>query len=166
MNRNITFLFFLFLLVQVLISHLFQTGPWCVLTLLPAMVLCLPTQWSTLRLMLVAFVSGLAVDFLADGLIGLNAFSLVPVALVRRFLLVHLFNEELVLRGETLSWRKWGLPRILGCVLICTALFLLLYVTVDAAGERAFLPCLATFASSLGVDLLLSVPVLLSFLEK
>ena len=166
MNRNTSFLFFLFLLVQVLISHLFQTGPWCVLTLLPAMVLCLPTEWSPLRLMLVAFVSGIAVDFLADGLLGLNAFSLVPVALFRRFLLVRFFNEELVLRGETLSWRKWGLPRILGCVLICTALFLFLYVTVDAAGERAFLPCLATFASSLAADLLLSVPVLLAFLEK
>ena len=166
MNRNSSFLFFLFLLVQVLISHLFQTGPWCVLTLLPVMVLCLPTEWSPLRLMLVAFVSGLAVDFFADGIIGLNAFSLVPVALVRRFLLVRFFNEELVLRGEKLSWRKWGLPRILGCVLICTALFLLLYVMVDAAGERAFLPCLATFASSLAADLLLSVPVLLAFLEK
>lgn len=166
MSRNGSFLFFLLLLAQVLISHLFQTGPWCVLTLLPAMMLCLPTQWSTLRLMLVAFISGLAVDFLADGLIGLNAFSLVPVALVRRFLLVRFFNEELVLRGETLSWRKWGTLRILGCVLLCTALFLILYVSVDAAGERAFLPCLSTFVSSLAADLVLSVPVLLAFLEK
>ena len=152
MNRNIPFLFLLFLLGQVLISHLFQTGPWCVLTLLPVLILCLPTGRSTLHLMLVAFVSGLAVDFLADGLIGLNAFSLVPV--------------ELVLRGETLSWRKGGLLRILGCVLLCTALFLLLYVAVDAAGQRAFLPCLSTFALSLAADLLLSVPVLLAFLEK
>ena len=166
MNRSIPFLFFLLLLAQVLISYLFQTGPWCVLTLLPAMIFCLPTDRSALHLMLVAFVSGLAVDFFADGILGLNAFSLVPVALVRRFLLVRLFNEELVTRGESISWRKWGLARIFGCALICTALFLLLYVTVDAAGERAFLPCLATFASSLGVDLLLSVPVLLSFLEK
>ena len=166
MNRNASFIFFLLLLGQVLIRHLFLTGPWCVLTLLPTMILCLPTQWSTLRLMFVAFLSGLAVDFFADGLIGLNAFSLVPVALARRLMLVRFFNEELVLRGETLSWRKWGLPRILGCVLLCTALFLILYVSVDAAGERAFLPCLSTFASSLAADMLLSVPVLLAFLEK
>ena len=166
MSRNTPFLFILFLLGQVLISHLFQTGPWCVLTLLPVLVFCLPTSRSTLHLMLIAFVSGLAVDFLADGLVGLNAFSLVPVALVRRFMLVRFFNEELVLRGETLSWRKGGLLRILGCVLLCTALFLLLYVAVDAAGQRAFLSCLSTFAISLAADLLLSVPVLLAFLEK
>ena len=89
-----------------------------------------------------------------------------PVALVRRFLLVRLFNEELVTRGESISWRKWGLVRILGCVLILTALFLLLYVAVDAAGERSFWACLSTFACSLPLDLLLSVPVLLAFLEK
>ena len=166
MNRSVSFLFFLMVLAQVLISYLFQTGPWCVLTLLPAMIFCLPTDRSTLRLMLVAFVSGLAVDFFADGILGLNAFSLVPVALVRRFLLVRLFNEELVTRGESISWRKWGLVRILGCVLILTALFLLLYVAVDAAGERSFWACLSTFACSLPLDLLLSVPVLLAFLEK
>ncbi len=166
MNRSVSFLFFLMVLAQVLISYLFQTGPWCVLTLLPAMIFCLPTDRSTLRLMLVAFVSGLAVDFFADGILGLNAFSLVPVALVRRFLLVRLFNEELVTRGESISWRKWGLVRIFGCVLILTALFLLLYVAVDAAGERSFWACLSTFACSLPLDLLLSVPVLLAFLEK
>ncbi|MBO7510797.1 MAG: hypothetical protein J6T35_06385 [Bacteroidales bacterium] len=166
MNRNVSFLFFVLLLVQVLIGHLFQTGPWCVLTLLPAMILCLPTHWSTLRLMGVAFLSGLAVDFLVDGILGLNAFSLVPVALVRRFLLVRFFSEELVSRGEVISWRKGGLLRILGCTLLCTALFLVLYVAVDAAGERAFLPCLFTFGCSLVADLLLSVLVLLAFLEK
>ncbi len=166
MNRNPTFLYLLMLLAQVLVSHLFQTGPWCVLTLLPVMILCLPSQWSVLHAMVVAFLSGLAVDFLADGLIGLNAFALTPVALLRRYLLVHFFNEELVSRGERISWRKWGLLPIFACVLICTALFLLLYVTVDAAGERGWLPCLATFALSLGADLLLAIPVLLAFLEK
>lgn len=166
MNRSLPFLFFLMVLAQVLVSYLFQTGPWCVLTLLPAMIFCLPTDRSTLQLMLVAFVSGLAVDFFADGILGLNAFSLVPVAVVRRFLLVRMFNEELVTRGECISWRKWGLVRIFGCVLILTALFLLLYVTVDAAGERGFWACLSTFACSLPADLLLSVPVLLAFLEK
>lgn len=166
MNRSVPFLFILFLMAQVLLSYLFQTGPWCVLTLLPAMIFCLPTGRSTFQLMLVAFVSGLAVDFFADGVIGLNAFCLVPVALGRRWLLVRLFNEEMVGRGEGISWRKWGLLRIFGCVLICTALFLLLYVIVDAAGERGLWPCLLTFLSSLPVNLLLSVPVLLAFLEK
>lgn len=166
MSRSVPFLFLLMVLVQVLISYLFQTGPWCVLTLLPALIFCLPTSRSTLHLMLVAFATGLAVDFFADGIIGLNAFSLVPVALVRRFMLVRLFNEELVSRGEVISWRKWGVARILGCVLMVTALFLLLYVMVDAAGERGFWPCLGTFACSLPVNLLLSVPVLLAFLEK
>lgn len=166
MNRNPNFLFLLMLLAQVLISHLFQTGPWCVLTLLPVLILCLPSQWPVLHTMIVAFLSGLAVDFLADGLIGLNAFALTPVALVRRFLLVRFFNEELVSRGERISWRKWGFVPVFSCVLVCTALFLLLYVVVDAAGERGWLPCLATFALSLAADLLLAIPVLLAFLEK
>ncbi len=166
MNRSISFLYLLMFMAQVLISHLFQTGPWCVLSLLPAMIFCLPAQWSTLSCMTLAFFSGLAVDFFADGIIGLNAFALTPVALIRRHLLVYFFNEELVNRGERISWRKWGAIRILTAVFICLALFLFLYVIVDAAGERDWLPSIATFALSLVVDLLLSIPVLLAFLEK
>ena len=45
MSRSVSFLFFLMVLAQVLISYLFQTGPWCVLTLLATRLSETTTSW-------------------------------------------------------------------------------------------------------------------------
>ena len=166
MSKNSVAIYILLLLLQVVLSHLFQTGPMLVLTLLPVMLLGLPPEWSTFRCLTVAFFSGLAVDLMADGLVGLNAFALLPVAYIRRFLMKKSFSEELVERGERLSLKKWGWRPFLLCTLLNTALFLLFYVTVDAAGERCFLFNLESFALSLAVDTVLAVPVWMITLEK
>lgn len=166
MSKSPVAIYSLLVLLQVVLSHLFQTGPLLVLTLLPVMVLGLPAEWSTLHCMSVAFFSGLAVDLMADGLVGLNAFALLPVAYIRRFLMKKAFSEELVERGERLSWKKWGWRPFLLCTLLNTALFLLLYITVDAAGTRSILFSLEAFGLSLAVNLVLAVPVLALYLEK
>lgn len=166
MSKNPVAIYVLLLLLQIVLSHLFQTGPLLVLTLLPVMLLGLPAEWSTFRCMVVAFFSGLAVDLMADGLVGLNAFALLPVAYIRRFLMKKSFSEELVERGGRLSGRKWGWRPFLLCILLNTALFLLLYVTVDAAGERSFLFNLESFVLSLAADTVLAVPALSLYLGK
>lgn len=166
MNKNLTFTYILMLFVQVIICQIFQFGPYCIPTLLPVMLMCMPTDWSSLKCMVVAFLSGLFVDFFGDGLLGLNAFALVPLAFVRNFILSKSFNEDLIARGELISWRKWGVLLILRTAVLFIALFLALYIVMDAAGERGFLPCLQTFGISLATNIVLGVGVLHAFLEK
>jgi hypothetical protein len=165
-GRNISFAFVLMLFLQVVICQVFQFGSYCVISLLPAMLICLPTSMSTLKCMLSAFFIALFVDFFGDGLLGLNAFSLLPLAYARNFIFTKLFNEELITRGEPLSWRKWGVGLVFGAAFLFEALFLVIYITVDAAGVRDFVPCLQTFLISLPVNLLLGMGVLYAFLEK
>ena len=165
MNKNPVLIYFLLIPVQIVLSQLIQPGPDWVLTLLPVMLLCLPTGWPTLRCMLFAFCTGLAVDFFSGGVLGLSALALTPLGWMRNFFLRKFFNDELVDRGEPLSWRKWGMG-IVGLVLLMTAIFLLIYIFVDAGGERSFWMGGRTFLLSMAADAVLALLILPAVLER
>ena len=75
--------YILLVIVQMIICNYFQFSPYFVISILPAMVLCIPLTISTNVCMLIAFATGLSVDWLAEGLIGINASALIPVAYAR-----------------------------------------------------------------------------------
>ena len=91
---NFTFLYCLMLLCQIVLCNFSPFGPYIVLTMLPAMIFCMPLSISTISCMFIAFGSGLAVDWLSEGLIGINAASLVPVALARKSIVKMFFGDE------------------------------------------------------------------------
>ena len=82
-NRNFTLIYILLVIGQILICNFINTGPYLMLSVLPALILCLPPGIPVSLLMLMAAISGLAVDWLAEGITGLNMAALVPVAFVR-----------------------------------------------------------------------------------
>ena len=57
--------YFLLLVAQILLSNYFRFTPYVTLSILPIMVLCISTRIKTPWCMLIAFVSGLAVDWLS-----------------------------------------------------------------------------------------------------
>ena len=83
MRRNFTLAYLILVVAQVLICNYFHVTQYVMLSILPAMILCLPPKCGTTASLLIAFVTGLAVDFLADGVPGLNAMALLPVAMLR-----------------------------------------------------------------------------------
>lgn len=151
---NYIVLYILLLILQLVICNYLYISPLLVLTLLPVAVFCLPAELPTVWAMLIAFVSGLLVDLLGDGLIGLNALAAVPVALVRRPLLASIFGNDVVERGESISIYKNGLFRIAGALGIVISLFLLVYLFADNAGTRSFWFNLLRFAVSFPSSLL------------
>ena len=82
-NHNFTVIYILLALAQMVICNYCRISPFIYVTILPAMVLALPLKINTAWSMAIAFVTGLAVDFLSEGIIGLNTLSLVPVAFIR-----------------------------------------------------------------------------------
>lgn len=129
--------FLLIIVAQVVFSALLGLGPYVMLSLLPVSILILPTRYSTVRLMLNAFIVGLVVDILADGILGLNALALVPVAYIRRGLLTLVCGEELFSRGDEVYYNKQGAAKISVLILVSQAIFLLIYLLVDSAGTRS-----------------------------
>ena len=153
MKKSGFWLVYLFLLVaQLLLSTYANFSPYVIVTLLPVMVLCMPIRVSTYVALVVAFASGLTVDFLSEGLLGLNALALVPVAFARNAIIRLIFGEELFAREEDFSIHRSGFGKVAVAIFLSTALFLVVYVWADAAGTRPFLFNAIRFAASLAVS--------------
>ena len=133
---NFTFLYCLMLLCQIVLCNFSPLGPYITLSMLPAMVFCMPLSVSTISCMFIAFGSGLAVDWLSEGLIGINAASLVPVALARKSIVKMFFGEDLITRKDSFSLRKYGMAKVSAAILSCLAVFLVIYIFLDGAGTK------------------------------
>jgi rod shape-determining protein MreD len=108
-SQNFGLLYFLLIICQVIMSNFTNLGPYVMLSMLPAMILCIPTSISTAVCMIVAFASGLAVDWLSEGLLGLNAAAAVLVAILRKGLIRFFLGEDIITRNDSFSIRKNGM---------------------------------------------------------
>ena len=135
-NQHFGILYSLLLIGQIVLCNYAALGPYVVLTMLPAMILCLPTTLRTSTCMLIAFASGLAVDWLSEGLLGLNAAAAVPVALLRNGAIKIFLGEDLITRGDRFSIKKNGLFKISVVMFTALVMYLGIYIFLDGAGTR------------------------------
>lgn len=138
MRNNLTLTYILLVVVQMLLNNYFHPTPYLMLTILPTLVLCLPTKLSEFRVMVIAFATGLAVDFFTEGTLGINALSLVPVALLRRPVIELFCGNEPFEHKESISVRKYGASRMFSAILLVSIVFLAIYICADCAGTRPF----------------------------
>lgn len=155
--HNFPVLFMLLVFAQMIISNYFNFSMFVTLSILPAIVICIPVSVSTLVCMTIGFATGLAVDVMADGVIGLNALVLVPVALFRRMFIRIFLGEDIINRNENFSLKKNGIARI-SLVMICSiVLFFGIYVTAECAGTRPSWFCISKIAASTAVSYIVSL---------
>jgi hypothetical protein len=158
-TQNFGLLYFLMVLGQMVLCNFADFSPFVMLTMLPAIVICVPLSVSTPACMLLAFATGLSVDWLSEGIIGINAASLVPVALMRKPLIRFFLGEDIITRSDSFSFRKNGLSKISFILIISTLIFLSIYVFLDGAGTRPAWFNLTRTGASLGCDLILALIV-------
>lgn len=135
-TQNFGLLYFLMVLGQLVLCNFVDLSPFLTLTMLPAMVMCMPLTISTPLCMLIAFATGLSVDWISEGLIGINAAALVPVAMMRKPLIRFFLGEDIITRSDSFSIRKNGIGKISFIMLLSTLLYLGIYVWLDGAGIR------------------------------
>lgn len=135
-SQHFGILYCLLLIGQLILCNYATLGPYIMLTMLPAMIMCIPTTISTAVCMLIAFASGLAVDWLSEGLIGLNAAAAVPVALLRNGAIKIFLGEDLITRGDRFSIKKNGLFKIAVVMFTALVVYLEIYIFLDGAGTR------------------------------
>lgn len=150
-------MFVILTFAQMLITNYLHLSYYITLSILPTLILFLPIRIGTVGAMIIAFLTGFAVDFFAEGLIGLNMLALVPVAFVRRQLLTLVFGGEIFARQEDPSASKSGFGAVLLAILLAQALFLGIYIWADGAGMRPIWFNLLRFACSLGAGTALSL---------
>ena len=135
-SQHFGILYCLLLIGQLVLCNYGALGPYIMLTMLPAMIMCIPTTISTATCMLIAFASGLAVDWLSEGLLGLNAAAAVPVALLRNGAIKIFLGEDLITRGDRFSIKKNGLFKITVMMFTALVVYLGIYIFLDGAGTR------------------------------
>lgn len=135
-RQNFGILYTLLVIGQVVLCNYAALGPYIMLSMLPAMVFCIPTTISTTLCLLIAFVSGLAVDWLSEGIIGLNAAAILPVAWLRSSIIRIFLGEDLITRGDRFSFRKNGITKISVAFFILLLIYLGIYIFLDGAGVR------------------------------
>ena len=157
MRKSFTFTYILMVIAQMILSNYFHFTPLAMLTILPAIVLLLPTKVDTFWAMVIAFATGLAVDLFAEGTLGINALSLVPVAFLRKTLIGTIFGVEPFEQKENLSIKKYGFARISFAIILVTALFLAIYILADSVGTRPLWFLGTKFGISLLASYLVSI---------
>lgn len=159
-NQNFGIAYILLAIIQIVICNYFNFSAYVTISILPVLLLCMPLKIKAITAMVIAFATGLAVDFLGDGLPGLNAAALVPVALVRKALLQTIVGKELMEgREEPLSLKNDGFGKVSLSIILATGLFLAIYISADGAGTRPVSFNIAKFAASLFCSYLLSLVV-------
>lgn len=156
-NTRFLTTFLLLLLVQVCIANFFRLSQYVMLSILPAMILLIPIRHGTIPALFIGFASGLAVDLLSDGMLGLNALALVPVAFCRLGIIRLIFGDEVFARKEDISIPRQGVWKMSVAILMAQALFLLIYIWADGAGTRPLWFSGIRFAASLAGGYILSI---------
>jgi len=158
-GQNFGILFFLLVLVQIVICNYLQLTPYFIPTILPAMILCLPLSIGTIGTMLIALVSGLSVDWLSEGILGLNAAAILPVAFMKRGIIRMFLGEDILTRNDSFTLRKNGIVKISALILLSATVFLIVYIYLDGAGTRPFWFNATRFLISLAVNWVLSLAI-------
>lgn len=155
-NQNFVLVYILLVIGQMVICNYFRISPYLYVTILPAMILCIPLKIKTAASMLTAFATGLSVDLLAEGIVGINALALVPVALIRYRLLKIVLGNEAIEKENPFNVRTSGLWKILFALVSAYAVFLAIYIIADGAGTRPVWFNIVRFAVSLVCDSVLA----------
>lgn len=137
-NSGLIIIYLIFIVAQIILNNVFNLSQYIILSFLPAMIVCLPSQSNTGINLLIAFAIGFIVDFFSTGMVGMTAVALLPVAFVRNTLLTFIFGEEYFSRRDDIMSDIQGIRRTIICVEISLLLYLLIYIIVDSAGTRPF----------------------------
>jgi len=136
---NFPVMYLLLLLLQLFISNYLRLSYYVTLSILPVMILLLPIKIKTVPSLLIAFATGLIIDILSDGLVGLNVVALLPVAILRRPVISLVFGSEFFAREENITTHRQGLWKMSVAIFLVQTVFLLCYIWSDGAGTRPLL---------------------------
>lgn len=159
-NQNFAISYILMVIVQIIIFNYLNLSAYISLSILPAALMLLPLNLSTTVTMLIAFASGLSVDFLSDGLPGLNAAALVPVALTKKTIIRWIVDKDFSDREDTVNISHDGFLKVSASVFMAIILYFAIYVMTDSGGTRPGTFNFIKIAASTLCSYLLSIPLL------
>lgn len=128
----------LIIVIQLLIDNYLNLGLYLYVAIFPFLILTLPYRYKTIPTMLLSFLLGLSIDFLSNGVLGLNAGALTAMAFVRQGLLQTLVNEQSMGKYDSPAIKGLGFVRFFFYILLSYLIFIFFYILFDNMGFSPF----------------------------
>ena len=153
---------------QILLSEYVNIWPILYIAIFPLFIILLPANLNRTIYMLIAFLLGLCVDITADGVIGLNAASLVAMAYFRDFVLKLTLTKGNLENAENLpvSARTVEIPKLITINLLMLAIFFTVYVLLDSAASFSPLYTILKIVICTAVNCVINLLCNIVLLEK
>ncbi|MCI1719839.1 MAG: rod shape-determining protein MreD [Bacteroidales bacterium] len=125
------------LIIQLLICEFVNIWPPLYIAVFPLFIMMLPADFKPGFLMLTAFIAGLLIDALSDGLLGLNATSLTAVAFFKRPLMKSIARYEAGggAGARDVNSKHLGFQKFFTFLLLSYSIFFVCYVILDDLGS-------------------------------
>lgn len=115
-------------------------------------ILMLPVRTGTVPAMLIAFLTGLTVDILGNGIPGLTSAALTSAALCRKGILLAVAPKDFPIKDSRASIDSLGPRRYAVYSAIFIFIYLSVYILIDNTGFRPAGQCLSRLAISLAAN--------------
>lgn len=122
------------LVIQLLICEFANIWPPLYIAVFPLFILMLPHDMNNALLMIVAFISGLLIDALSDGLLGLNATSMTAIAFFKPMFIKSLARID-TFASQNITSKHLGFQKFFTFLLLSYTVFFLCYVMLDDLGS-------------------------------
>ncbi|MBQ0093418.1 MAG: hypothetical protein KBS36_02090 [Bacteroidales bacterium] len=138
-DRGYFLVFVIAVFLQILANNFLHLPSYLIICILPTLICLAPLRIRTPFLLIIAFITAFATDFLSSGILGLTAVSLLPVAFCRDFFYKLFIGKESFVRQDELSSKKHGFFRVSALLIPSLLIYFLIFVLADAAGTQPLL---------------------------
>ncbi|MBQ5594888.1 MAG: hypothetical protein IIU78_04185 [Alistipes sp.] len=159
----------LLMLVQVFLLDNIDLGSsisiWIRPMIFPIIVLLLPTEWSSIWVLITSYIVALALDLLLGGS-GLYVVTLLPLAIFRPALIYMTTNRSIDSSDQSQLLARIPLPQLMFYVALSLLLYHALFFIMEALSWANFFRTVATIILSTIASLIISWPVVRIFTSK
>lgn len=131
----------------------------------PIIVLLLPTEWSSIWVLITSYIVALLLDLMLGGA-GLYVITLLPLALFRPALIYMTTNRSVDSSDQSQLLSRLPLPQLMFYIAISLLLYHTLFFAMETLSWANFLRTLTTILLSSVASLVLSWPVVRIFTSK
>lgn len=170
MNQNLKYLTLgaLMVVCQILLSEYVNIWPVLYIAIFPQFIILLPPAMNRSLYMIVAFLLGLCIDIFADGVLGLNAASLVAMAYARPVALKFTLSKGNLdnMEGQPITPKTVDIPKIIMINVLMLSVFFTTYILLDSAATFTFLYTLLKIALCVAVNGVITIICNIVLIEK
>ncbi len=154
-NFSNIIMFISFVILQIVITALVDFGPLVAISVYPLFLLTLPVNVSLNKLMLLAFLMGMAIDYFSNSILGMSSAASIIMVLSQPKVFKLIYRKGDLENQIRPGMRQLGFGRFAAYIIICLSIHHLVLASLESFGLIGFVSNLPRVIISLVVNTLL-----------